>query len=79
MGQNLRSMGASFGVDGDSIIIEGKESLEGAMLKSFGDHRTCMAMAIAALASKGRSDIDDVSCVSKSFPGFFDILGSLIN
>ncbi|MBP7056211.1 MAG: 3-phosphoshikimate 1-carboxyvinyltransferase [Candidatus Omnitrophica bacterium] len=79
MGQNLRSMGASFGVDGDSIIIEGKESLEGAMLKSFGDHRTCMAMVIAALASKGRSDIDDVSCVSKSFPGFFDILGSLIN
>jgi 5-enolpyruvylshikimate-3-phosphate synthase len=34
-------------------------------------------MAIAALAAKGDSAIDDVDCVSKSFPEFFSVLEGL--
>jgi 3-phosphoshikimate 1-carboxyvinyltransferase len=74
MQNNLRAMGSRFDVEGDDIVIEGSGSLKGAGLKSFGDHRTCMASAIAALAAQGESAIDDIECVGKSFPEFFDVL-----
>lgn len=77
MKEGLAKMGADLEVSGQNIIINGVSALKGAKLKSFGDHRTCMAMAIAALAAKGESELDDVSCVSKSFPEFFDTLERL--
>lgn len=77
MREDLTAMGARFRVSGDDIVIDGATELKGARLTSFGDHRTCMAMTIAALAAKGDSEIDDVTCVSKSFPGFFDTLERL--
>jgi 5-enolpyruvylshikimate-3-phosphate synthase len=36
-----------------------------------------MSMAIAALAASGKSAIDDIGCVNKSFPGFFGTLEGL--
>jgi len=77
MKYNLEKMGARITLKGDDIIIDDVRELRGARLKSFGDHRTCMSMAIAALAAKGRSTIDDTSCVSKSFPEFFELLERL--
>ena len=77
MAENLKAMGAHIEVLDNDIIIEGVMGLRGAKLKSFGDHRTCMAMAIAALAAKGDSSIDDTGCVSKSFPGFFKTLETI--
>ena len=77
MKENLGTMGASIRVEKSGIIIEGRDSLSAAELKSYGDHRTCMAMTIAALAAKGSSRIDDVECVGKSFPAFFEILDGL--
>ena len=77
MKENLERMGANFNVEGDSVVIECVKGLMAANLKSFGDHRTCMAIVMAALAAKGESEIDDVECVSKSFPGFFEILEKL--
>ncbi len=77
MKENLTRMGASFSVKAGDIVIEGVESLKGAGLKSFGDHRTAMSMAIASLAAKGRCTIDDAGCVNKSFPGFFKALDAI--
>lgn len=77
MQDNISNMGGRFEVEGDSIIIEGVDSLNGTRIKAHGDHRTCMAMAIASLAAKGESHIDDVECVNKSFPGFFKTLERL--
>jgi 3-phosphoshikimate 1-carboxyvinyltransferase len=78
MKYNLEQMGARVEIGKDEISIEGVESLRGStLLRSFGDHRTCMAMTVAALAAKGSSEIDDTSCVSKSFPGFFEVLEKL--
>ncbi|MDD5561207.1 MAG: 3-phosphoshikimate 1-carboxyvinyltransferase [Candidatus Omnitrophica bacterium] len=79
---NLRSMGANIhsaksgGLE--NIIIKGKGMLKGARLRSFGDHRTAMSMVIAALAAKGSSRLDDISCISKSFPGFLSALKRLL-
>ena len=77
MKENLAAMGASIRVERNGIIIEGRDELMPAELKSYGDHRTCMAMTIAALAAKGSSRIDDVECVRKSFPAFFEVLDGL--
>jgi 3-phosphoshikimate 1-carboxyvinyltransferase len=71
---NLKSMGARIEVEASDVIIEGVSRLKGASLKSFGDHRTCMAMSIAALTAEGESSIDDIGCVDKSFPQFFTVL-----
>jgi len=37
-----------------------------------------MSMVVAALASKGSSRLDDISCVSKSFPDFWKLMKHLI-
>jgi len=71
MQENLSRMGARIRIAGSDITIEGVRRLNGAKLKSFGDHRTCMAMYIAALAAEGESFMDDTECVNKSFPSFF--------
>jgi len=77
MKENLAQMGVAIDVSADGIVIDGGATLKGAGLNSFGDHRTCMAMAVAALAADGKSEIDGIECVTKSFPGFFDVLDSL--
>jgi 3-phosphoshikimate 1-carboxyvinyltransferase len=77
MKHNLEAMGAVFKVEGDSVIIEGRGRLKGAPLNSFGDHRTCMASVVASFAADGPSEIDDTTCVSKSFPDFFKILSRI--
>ena len=58
----------------ENIIIEGVGCLRGAKLKSYGDHRTAMSMIVAGLTADGDSLIDDISCISKSFPGFIKSL-----
>ncbi|MDD3345203.1 MAG: 3-phosphoshikimate 1-carboxyvinyltransferase [Candidatus Omnitrophica bacterium] len=81
MSSNLSSMGASIRLSGsgrsEAIVIDGKGSLDGARLKSFGDHRTAMSALVAALGAKGNSKIDDISCIGKSFPGFLAVLDKL--
>jgi 3-phosphoshikimate 1-carboxyvinyltransferase len=78
---NLRKMGADICVKKaggqENIIIQGQGRLYGANLKSFGDHRTAMSLVVAALAARGESRLDDISCISKSFPGFLKTLKSL--
>lgn len=78
MRENLEKMGAKIRLEGNDIIIDGVKKLKGSSLKSFDDHRTCMAMTIAALTAEGSSSIDDVGCVSKSFPQFFRTLEKLM-
>lgn len=77
MRENLKDMGADFRIEGDDIIIKGVKSLKGASLKSFGDHRTCMAMSVAALTARSDSVMSGAESVSKSFPAFFDTLFNL--
>ncbi|HRZ65964.1 MAG TPA: 3-phosphoshikimate 1-carboxyvinyltransferase, partial [Spirochaetia bacterium] len=44
---------------------------------SHGDHRIAMAAAVHALAGLGAVGIDGADCVSKSWPSFFEDLGSV--
>ena len=78
MAANLKNMGAKFNLNGDDIVIEGTGALNGITAMSFGDHRTAMSIAVAGLAAKGDTTIDDTACIAKSYPNFLKDLNSLL-
>lgn len=57
------------------IIGQGK--FNSANFKSFSDHRTAMSMIIFAMASNHLSNLDDITCIDKSFPEFISIVEGL--
>ncbi|OGX19841.1 MAG: hypothetical protein A3K54_04400 [Omnitrophica WOR_2 bacterium RBG_13_44_8] len=82
MSDNLRKMGGQIRViktaKSEKILIRGGRGLQGASVRSFGDHRTAMSMVIAALGAQGKTRIDDSTCISKSFPNFLNLLRAII-
>lgn len=77
MAQALRKLGVSAEEREDGMKIEGRRQLQGAQLKTHGDHRVTMALAIAGLSSEGGLEIDDATSADISFPGFFDLLSEV--
>ena len=63
------------------VVIKGignnRKKLKRASFKSFSDHRTAMSMVIMAIASRVECTLDEVDCISKSFPGFIDTINFL--
>jgi 3-phosphoshikimate 1-carboxyvinyltransferase len=79
MVENLRRLGAGCVLDGDRLELnETIETLADSprSVTAAGDHRVAMAMAVAALGA-GPLEVDDGSCVSKSFPGFWPVWAAL--
>ncbi|MGH9395521.1 MAG: 3-phosphoshikimate 1-carboxyvinyltransferase [Terriglobia bacterium] len=72
--QNLRRMGAEVEEFPDGLRVAGQQTLRGAEVDSFGDHRIAMAFAIAGLIAQGGVSIRNAGCVNISFPEFFDML-----
>jgi 3-phosphoshikimate 1-carboxyvinyltransferase len=75
---NLRAMGAAVDEFEDGLAISGPTALKGAQLNAFGDHRIAMAFSVAALLADHESEILGADCVAVSFPGFFDLLSSVV-
>lgn len=71
----LRRIGAGAKADGDTLEVR-PGPLRGATVRTYGDHRMAMAMAVAGLVVEGIS-IADPGVVSKTWPGFFDMLAAL--
>jgi len=63
----------------DGIIIEGlgAKNAKGGTIKSYGDHRIAMALAMAALRTETGVEIDGAASVDVSFPGFFKLLSKV--
>lgn len=74
---NLRKMGADAEEREDGLEIPGGQSLRGAELDSFGDHRIAMAFAIAALRAEGETQIRGAESAAISYPAFFETLEEL--
>ncbi|YCM46668.1 3-phosphoshikimate 1-carboxyvinyltransferase [Verrucomicrobiaceae bacterium 227] len=73
--QNLRAMGAEVEEFEDGMVITGGQSLKGAKVQSFGDHRIAMAFAIAGLLAKsGQTTIEGTECIATSYPTFTEHL-----
>ena len=75
---NLRAMGAEVEDRADGLKIPGQQSLHGARLESFGDHRIAMAFSIAALRAQGETLIRGSNCAAISYPAFFTTLEALV-
>ena len=76
----LNSMGATITPTVDGMIIEGKSTLHGARINTFGDHRIGMMTAIAALlVVDGEVELDRAEAINTSYPTFFDDLENLIH
>ena len=81
MVSNLKKMDAEIESvscgDSEDIVIKGGSFLRGTKIKSYGDHRTAMSLIVAGLKAEGKTVIDDISCITKSFPDFISVLRRL--
>jgi len=82
MSENLIKMGANIKIlrtlESEKIVIQGVKELKGNRIRSFGDHRTAMSMVVAGLKAVGKTWIEDITCINKSFPDFLSHLKTLI-
>jgi 3-phosphoshikimate 1-carboxyvinyltransferase len=74
---NLRLMGAQVEEREDGLRIPGGQTLHGAELDSFGDHRIAMAFAVAALRAQGETVIRGAESAAISYPAFFETLEAI--
>ncbi|POZ57168.1 3-phosphoshikimate 1-carboxyvinyltransferase 1 [Lysinibacillus sphaericus] len=68
----LQKLGARIEATEDGMVIEGPTPLQGASLKTYGDHRIGMMGAVAALITNGAVTLDDAECIAVSYPSFFE-------
>ena len=73
----LSAIGANIQIQGDSMLIEGA-ALSGGEIRSYNDHRIAMSAAIAALFIEKPVYINEIKCINKSFPTFFEVLKEYI-
>jgi 3-phosphoshikimate 1-carboxyvinyltransferase len=76
--EGLHRMGAEIDVREDCVRVAGPQSLKGATLEPWGDHRMSMTFTVAALAAAGDSVIRGVECEAKSYPTFYATLEQLL-
>jgi len=74
---NLRAMGAEVEETENGLKIPGGQTLHGAAIDSFDDHRIAMAFAVAALRAEGETTIHRADAAGISCPGFFVALEAL--
>jgi 3-phosphoshikimate 1-carboxyvinyltransferase len=73
----LRRMGASIEERDDGFFVEGPAVLKGCRLRSFGDHRIAMTLAVAASIARGESLLAGEAWIRISFPAFFATLKAI--
>lgn len=74
LAEGLKRLGADFEERADGFVVHGGGRLRGASVRSHGDHRIAMALAVAALAAEGETEIEDAECAAVSFPEFYQYL-----
>lgn len=74
----LRAFGVACEERPDGLVIQGKDGLfPPTRVQSRGDHRIAMTAAVMALRAQGPCTIDDVDCITTSFPKFVGTLRAL--
>jgi 3-phosphoshikimate 1-carboxyvinyltransferase len=74
--ERLQALGGNVQVEDDRITIC-PSPLHGGVINPDNDHRTAMSFTVLGLGIGGIT-ITDAECVSKSFPGFWDILAGVM-
>jgi len=73
----LKRLGVKIEEHDDGMTVFPCSEFRQAEIKTYNDHRMAMAFSILGLKIPGIR-IENPSCVSKTFPNFFDILNNLI-
>jgi 3-phosphoshikimate 1-carboxyvinyltransferase len=68
--ENLRAVGARAEVQGDDLLVEGREAPPRGSVRTAGDHRLAMAFAVLGTLPGARISIDNMACSAVSFPRF---------
>ena len=76
LAEGFSRLGVSVEVEGDLMRVRGG-MIRGGAVDAHNDHRIAMATAVAALASSEGVEIEGPECVKKSWPEFFEDLGSI--
>lgn len=75
MASNLRLLGVDVEEREDGMAIQGGGTLKpSSPVRSYGDHRIAMAMAVLATCAEEPVVINNVACVDTSYPGFWNDL-----
>jgi 3-phosphoshikimate 1-carboxyvinyltransferase len=74
----LTAMGVEVETAPDGMTIHGPARLQGAAVDAAGDHRIAMALAVAALAADGQTEVSGWDSVGVSYPGFASVLETLV-
>jgi 3-phosphoshikimate 1-carboxyvinyltransferase len=74
--QELSALGATIEELPDGMKITGGSELSGNVVNSHFDHRLAMSLAIAGLAAKGNTTIENSQCVDISYKEFWKHLES---
>jgi len=70
MATELKKMGAKIEEKSDGLCIEQSPLSGGASLSSWNDHRVAMALAVAGLGAEGKTRVESVECIAKTYPSF---------
>lgn len=74
----LKRFGVEIEVTSSKFVVHGRgELFRSAKVDSYGDHRIVMAAVVGATFADGPIEIDDSSCVKKSYAKFFEDFSSL--
>ena len=78
MAANLRLLGADVEEQEDGMAVLGPAKLKAtSSVKSYGDHRIAMSMAVLALYMDEPVCINNIACVETSYPSFWEHLESM--
>lgn len=72
----LARLGVQVEEHDDGMTIHPCKKFQPARIQTYNDHRVAMAFSLVGLRVDGVT-IENPSCVSKTFPDFFDVLGGL--
>lgn len=72
MADGLSRLGAKIQETKDGFVITGVQTLKGAEVEGYNDHRIVMSLATAAVCTEGEIIISDRESINKSYPGFFE-------
>ena len=76
MCNELRRIGVTVEEYDDGLKIYPCAKIQPATIQTYNDHRMAMAFALIGLRVEGIT-IENPACVSKTFPNYFEVLGSL--
>lgn len=75
MEDELRKLGVDITSDYNSVTVKGTlDLIPTAEIESHNDHRIVMSLAIIASVANKKVIINDIECINKSYPTFFDDL-----